>query len=81
MMSMDLLQDALVALVAVAAATVLFRRLAGFARPADAAPGCAHCPSGGGACHTPASAPMSTTMPVPPSGVERPLVFVRPSRE
>ena len=80
MMPMDLLQDAIVALVAVAAAVVLFRRLAGFARPADAAPGCANCPSAAGACHTPASAPLSAATPTPSSGVERPLVFVRSSR-
>ncbi len=74
MMPMDLLQDAIVTLVAVAAAVVLFRRLAGFARPADAAPGCASCPSGGGSCQAapPAEAPAADT--------EHPLVFVRPSQ-
>ncbi len=80
MMPMDLLQDGIVALVAVAAATILFRRLAGFARPADSAPGCANCPSAAGACHTPASAPLSAATLAPSSGAERPLVFVRPTR-
>lgn len=74
-MSMDLLQDGIVALVAVAAAVVLFRRLAGFARPADAAPGCANCPSGGGSCHT---APPTEA---PSAGTEHPLVFMRQAEE
>ena len=83
MVPMDLLQDVVVTLVALAAVGILFRRLIGFARPGPdgAAPACANCPSAAGACHSPASAPMSTSTPVPSSGVERPLVFVRPSRE
>ena len=73
-MSMDLLQDVTVALVAVAAASIVFRRLAGFARPAGAGPGCANCPSGGGSCQTaPAAEP-------PAARGEHPLVFVRPSQ-
>ncbi len=74
MTSMDLLQDVVVALIAVAAATIVFRRLAGFARPAGAAPGCANCPSGGGSCQT---APSSEAAA---AGAEHPLVFVRPSQ-
>ena len=77
---MDLLQDVVVTLVALAAVGILFRRLIGFARPgADgAAPACANCPSAAGACHAPA--PSSASTPGPSPGVERPLVFVRPSR-
>ena len=80
---MDLLQDVVVTLVALTAVGILFRRLVGFARPAaaGAAPACANCPSAAGACHTPAAALVSTSTPVPSSGVERPLVFVRPSRQ
>ena len=83
MVPMDLLQDVVVTLVALAAVGILFRRLIGFARPASdgAAPACANCPSAARACHTPASAPLSPATPAPPSGVERPLVFVRPSRQ
>lgn len=74
MMSMDLLQEVIVALVAVAAAALVFRRLMGVARPADAAPGCANCPSGGGSCQT---APVAEP---PAARAEHPLVFVRPSQ-
>jgi len=80
---MNLLQDIVVTLVALAAMAILFRRLIGFARPAPdgAAPACANCPSAAGACHTPAAAPLSASTPGPSQGVERPLVFVRPSRQ
>lgn len=74
MMSMNLLQDVIVALVAAAAATMVFRRLMGFARPVDAAPGCANCPSRNGSCQT---APVAEP---PAAGAEHPLVFVRPSQ-
>ena len=78
---MDLLQDVVVTLVALAAVGILFRRLIGFARPgADgAAPACANCPSAAGACHAPAITSASTPGPSP--GIERPLVFVRPSQQ
>ena len=80
---MDLLQDIVVTLVALAAGGILFRRLIGFARPAPdgSAPACANCPSAAGACHTPAAAPPSASTPVPSQGVERPVVFVRPARQ
>ena len=82
---MDLLQDVVVTVVALAAVGILFRRLFGFARPAadGAAPACANCPSAAGACHTPTPNPVSasTPGPSPSQGVEHPLVFVRPSRE
>ncbi len=82
MVAMDLLQDVVVALVALAAAGILFRRLIGFARPAadGAAPACANCPSAAGSCHTPSVAALSASTPEPSLGVERPLVFVRPVR-
>ena len=70
---MDLLQDAVVTLVACAAMAVLFRRVLGFARP-SAGPGCANCPSAAKSCHT----PEQTTAPSASS--EHPLVFVRPSQ-
>ena len=80
---MDLLQDVVVTVVALAAVVLLCRRLLGYARPSadGAAAACANCPSAARACHTPASAPLSPSTPAPPSGVERPLVFVRPSRQ
>lgn len=79
---MDLLQDIVVTVVALAAMAILFLRLIGFARatPDGAAPACANCPSAAGACHTPAASPPSASTPEPSQGVERPLVFVRPSR-
>jgi len=77
---MNLLQDIVVTLVALAAAGILFRRLVGFARPAadGAAPACGNCPSAAGACHTPE--PSSASTLEASQGAERPLVFVRPSR-
>lgn len=79
---MNLLQDIVVTLVALAAMAILFRRLIGFGRPAPdgSAPACANCPSAAAACHTPAASPRSASTPDPSPGVERPLVFVRPSR-
>ena len=79
---MDLLQDVVVTVVALAAVGILCRRLFGFARPAadGAAPACANCPSTAGACHTPAVSPLSASTPEPSQGVEHPLVFVRPPR-
>jgi len=80
MVPMNLLQDVVVTLVALAAMGILFRRLIGFARPAadGAAPACGNCPSAAGTCHTPA--PLSASTPEASPGGERPLVFVRPSR-
>jgi hypothetical protein len=75
MITLDLVQHALVTLVAMAAAAILLRRLVGIARPApDAAPGCANCPSGGGSCQTAPTAEPSAAR------AEHPLVVVRPSR-
>lgn len=73
MMPMPLLQDALVTLVALVAAVVLFRRVAGFARPSDATPGCDNCPSAAASCQE--SQPVQA-----PAHSEHPLVFIRPSR-
>lgn len=80
---MNLLQDIVVTLVALAAMAIVFRRLIGFGRPAPdgSAPACANCPSAAGACHAPAASPRSASTPEPSQGVERPLVFVRPSRQ
>ena len=82
---MDLLQDVVVTVVALAAVVILCRRLFGFARPSadGAAAACANCPSAAGTCHTPTPNPVSasTPGPSPSQGVEHPLVFVRPSRE
>ena len=78
MAPMDLLQDAMVTLVALGAMGLLFRRVLGFARPAPgAAPGCANCPSAATSCH-PATAPAPIDGRPEPS--EHPLVFVRPSQ-
>ena len=73
MVSMDVVQHALVTLAAVGAGAHLFRRLSGVARPAST-PGCAKCPSAPGACHP--AAPVDTA----PARAEHPLVFIRSSR-
>ena len=70
MMPGDLLQDAFVTLVALAAVAILFRRLWGAARPA-ATPGCANCPSAAGSCH------VDTPADAPPARAEHPVVFIR----
>jgi hypothetical protein len=70
MMSVDLLQDAVVTVAALGAGSLVLRRLFGFVRPA-AKPGCASCPSARGDCATPAA-----TEP-PSSPATHPLILVR----
>ena len=72
MTPMDLLQDAVVTLVAVGAVAMLFRRMAGAVKPSST-PGCVNCPSAAGACHVPDQAAGG-----PGARVEQPLVFIRP---
>ena len=69
---MNLLEDIVVTLVALAAIAILFRRLVGFARPAPdgAAPACANCPSAAGACHVATPEPLA-------AHAEHRLVFIR----
>ncbi len=68
----DLVQHALVTLVAMAAVAIVLRRLVGVARPAPgAAPACANCPSN-------ATARPRTSATATPQAREHPLVFVRP---
>jgi len=71
-MSFALLQDVLVALVALGAAVVVARRLIGFAS-AESSPKCASCESG-------ACAPASASAGSIGRPAEHPLVFVRPSQ-
>ena len=73
MAPMDLLQDALVTLVALGAGVVLLRRVTGVGRPSST-PGCANCPSAAASCHVAAPAQAPASRP------EHPLVFIRPSR-
>ncbi len=76
MITMDLVQHAIVTLVAMAAVAVLLRRLVGVARPgAGAAPACANCPSSAGSCQV--GEPPAATTAAPAT---HPLVLVRPSR-
>jgi hypothetical protein len=70
-MSPMLIQDGLVALVALAAAWVVMRRVIGFAA-AGRAPKCASCESGG-------CAPASPSAGSAGRPAEHPLVFVRPT--
>ena len=74
MVSMDVVQHALVSLVALGAVAIRFRRLTGVGRPASTA-GCAKCPSAPGSCHP--AAPADTA----PARAEHPLVFIRSSRD
>ena len=72
MMPLDLVQDGLVTLVALAAGAVVFHRVLGFVRREPKA-GCGNCPSANGGCATPtpdraASDPTS-----------HPIVRIRPS--
>ena len=62
---MAYLQDALVTAAALWAGVILFRRMAGFVRPKQAAPGCAHCP---------------TAAKAHPTAGEHPLIFIKASR-
>jgi hypothetical protein len=62
---MAYLQDALVTAVALWGAVILFRRVAGFVRPKQAAPGCAHCP---------------TAAKAHAIDGEHPLIFIKASR-
>jgi hypothetical protein len=73
MASIDLVQHALVSLVALGAAGVLFRRLSGIGRPAST-PGCSNCPSGGKTRRA-AADPRADAPPA-----EHPLVFIRSPR-
>lgn len=74
MIPADLVQHAIVTLVATAAVVIVLRRLAGAARPAPgAAPACANCPAHAGACQV-----ASAAAPTAPPRTEHPLVFVRP---
>jgi len=72
MITLDLVQHAIVAVAAMAAVGILLRRLVGAARPA---PGCANCSSSVGTCQV--AAPPAAT---PAARAEHPLVFVRPPR-
>lgn len=66
---MEILQHAVVTLVALAAAAVVLRRLFGFLSPRAEEPRCAGCPSTQGAC--------APTAPQPGGGVVHPAVLVR----
>lgn len=67
-----MLQDIVVAVVALGAATLVLRRVLGFVRPtaAGSTPGCDHCATGG---KTPAAGPAG-------KGDEHPLVFIKSPR-
>lgn len=72
-MPTEWLQDALVTLAALAAVTLVLRRVRGVAA-SDATPRCANCPSGEGAC-------AATPPAQPPAGPQtHPLVVVRAQR-
>lgn len=73
-MSPMLIQDAIVALTALAAAGVVARRVIGFAA-AERAPKCASCESGACAPASPSPSAESVGRPA-----EHPLVFIRPAQ-
>ena len=70
MMLSEFAQDLVAAAAAVAAATVVFRRVFGFVRP-GAGPACANCPSAKRRALTPADASAEATT--------HPLIVMRPS--
>lgn len=79
----DLLQHAVVTLVAVAAAWIVLQRVFGVFGPARAAggPGCASCPSSRGACGPAAAKPAAAhTSAQPPGDAPLPLTLHRPTR-
>jgi hypothetical protein len=61
-----MVQDAVVTLLALGAAFVIFYRLFGVFRPSKSSPACANCASGAAACAKPAAATdTSSAAPVP----------------
>ncbi|MCC6992488.1 MAG: hypothetical protein IT181_26020 [Acidobacteria bacterium] len=73
MITAELVQHAVVTVVAMAAVAIVLRRLVGVARPAPGAPpACANCPSNASA------RPRATSTSTPQARTEHPLVFVRP---
>jgi hypothetical protein len=71
-MSMEILQHAVVTLVALAASAVLVRRVFGFVEPRAGRTGCAGCPSAQGACGP-------TTQATSGATVHHPAVLIRTS--
>lgn len=79
----DLLQHAVVTLVAVVAAWVVLQRVFGVFGPARAAsgPGCASCASGQGSCGHVAAKPAAARASAPPQAdAPVPLTLHRPTR-
>jgi len=70
-MSTEMLQHAIVTLVALAAGTAVVRRIFGFVGRRARRTGCASCASGSGACATPAQSAPDVT-------VQRVAVLTRP---
>jgi hypothetical protein len=68
-MSMEILQHAVVTLVALAASAVLVRRGFGFVEPRAGRTGCAGCPSAQGACR-------ATTQATSGATVQHPAVLI-----
>lgn len=71
-MSIEILQHAVVTLVALAASAVLVRRVFGFVEPRASRIGCAGCPSAQGACR-------ATTQATSGATVHHPAVLIRTS--
>lgn len=71
-MSMEILQHAVVTLVALGASAALVRRVFGFAGPRAGRTGCAGCPSAQGVCG-------ATTQATSAATVQHPAVLIRPS--
>ena len=71
-MSGEMLQDALVTAVALAAGAMLVRRVFGFAGLGAGRSRCAECPSARGTCEAPAQATGGAT-------TQHPAVLIRPS--
>lgn len=69
---MEILQHAVVTLVALAASAALFRRVFGFVGPRAGRTGCAGCPSAQGACG-------ATTQATSGATVQHPAVLIRAS--
>lgn len=67
---MEIVQHAVVTLVALAASAVLCRRVFGFASPPAPGTGCAGCPSAQDACG-------ATTQPTTGATVQHPVVLMR----
>ena len=69
---MEILQHAVVTLLALAAVAVLYRRIVGFAGPGAAGTGCDGCPSAERTCGT-------TTHAATGAAVQHPAVLIRTS--